>query len=175
VGTRVVASRRDACEASMRHGTGTPQAWRTWLHEDGIQIQGRVVATHRSTGAVPAQEHGERGYCPDPPRPLTLPQGAARSTSVLSAPVSTAPFPVAPSEPSDEFLSSGPHRRLALQPASPRPAPACRWSSDSGITLTTSLRARSLVVDLRAEGPPGFPESVPGGDSRQSGRPYRES
>jgi hypothetical protein len=51
-------------------------------------------------------------------RPEAKPQGAARSTSVLSAPVSTAPFPVAPSEPPDEFLyeflSSGPHRRLAL-------------------------------------------------------------
>ncbi len=54
------------------------------------------------------------------------PEGAARSTSVLSALVSTAPFPVAPSEPPDEFLSWDPYRRLALQPTSPRSAPAVR-------------------------------------------------
>jgi hypothetical protein len=63
-------------------------------------------------------------------RPEAEPRGAARSTSVLSAPVSTAPFPVVPSEPPDEFLydflSSGPYRRLALQPTSPRPALAVR-------------------------------------------------
>jgi hypothetical protein len=69
-------------------------------------------------------------------RPEARPQGAARSTSAPSAPVSIAPFPVAPSEPPDEFLceflSSGPHRRLALQPTSPRPAPAVRAVLRSG-------------------------------------------
>jgi hypothetical protein len=38
----------EAREALMRHGAVTPQVWRKWLREDGLQVQGRVVASHGS-------------------------------------------------------------------------------------------------------------------------------
>ena len=62
VGTRVVASRRGACDAPMRHGAATPQVWRKWLREDGLQIQDRVVASHGSDGAV--RVLSSRGFPP---------------------------------------------------------------------------------------------------------------
>ncbi len=59
VGTRVVAARRGAREALMRHGAVTPQVWRKCLRKDRLQISAICRKIDRSSNrptAIPKKK-----------------------------------------------------------------------------------------------------------------------